>query len=254
VQGVNRLLPLKKPTSKKTETMKKCILYIVSTLYLCASGQEYWSYEHNGTKDWGKNAATCDLGKAQSPINIVTSTASHTTQQFELEFHPKLVYRADVIDNGHSIKVTPKRQPYITINKKRYNLLQFHYHGKSEHSVDGKFYDLVIHAVYQEEKSKALAVVAVFFEEGKEDKLLAKVLNNINKSIMITSNLLPSNREHYYHYKGSLTTPPCSENLNWYILKQPMQASKAQIEALRKYYVNNYRPVQELYNRKIDMH
>ena len=234
--------------------MEKYMLYIFCTLFLSASGESHWGYNNDGSKKWGKDAPTCDLGKAQSPINIISSTATHTIQQFELEFHPKLAFKANVIDNGHSIKVTPIHPPYITIDKRKYNLLQFHYHGKSEHSVDGKFYDLVVHAVYEEEKSKELAVVGIFFEEGKEDKILAKVLENINKSIIITSNLLPSDREHYYHYKGSLTTPPCSENVNWYILKQPMQASKAQIEALRKYYTNNYRPIQELYNRKIDMH
>lgn len=233
--------------------MKKYLLYLTCTLFLAASGEVHWEYNNDGSKHWGENAPTCDLGKAQSPINIISSTATHTTQQFELEFHPKLAYKADVIDNGHSIKVIPRSQPFITIDKNNYELLQFHYHGRSEHSVDGKFYDLVVHAVYEEKKSKALAVVGIFFEEGNEDKILAKVLQNMNKSIIITANLLPSDIKHYYHYKGSLTTPPCSENVNWYILQQPMQASKAQIEALRKYYVNNYRPIQELYNRKIDV-
>jgi len=214
-----------------------------------------WHYENNATtKEWGKHDAICDLGKAQSPINIISNKTVELSKSFELEFHQKNVYRADIIDNGHSIKVTPRRKMYINVDKKRYLLLQFHYHGKSEHSIDGRFYDLVVHAVCQNQKTKELLVVGVFYTQGKKNVLLEKVLNNINHTITITKSMLPHKLEAYYHYIGSLTTPPCSENVNWYILKAPLEASPQQITQMQKYYVNNYRPIQELNNRIIEMH
>jgi len=232
--------------------MTKLLIPLLTLSLLCAS--DSWKYNDNGTKEWGHEAPTCDQGKAQSPINIISTNSVITSHTFELTFHEKLLYKANIIDNGHSIKVTPQRPPYITLNEKDYVLLQFHYHGKSEHSVDGKFYDLVVHGVFENKETKELAVIAIFYEEGKVNRLLQKVLKNVGKSIFIPKILLPKSTEEYYHYVGSLTTPPCSENVQWYILKKPEEASKEQIEAMRKYHVNNFRPIQELNNRVIDAH
>ena len=229
-------------------------LFLFITMIAFAEDDEHWGYANNGTESWSENSRTCNRGEAQSPINIISGAAKHMSKKSELEFHSNVMYRADVIDNGHSIKVTPKRKPYLSIDGEDYTLLQFHYHGKSEHSVNGKFYDLVVHAVCQNENTKALVVVAVFYVEGKENKLLKQILNNVGSTILVLNINLPNQMEEYYHYTGSLTTPPCTENVQWYILKVPEEASKQQIIAMRKYYVNNFRPIQELHNRVIDEH
>jgi len=160
---------------------------------------------------------------------------------------------AKVIDNGHSIKVTPKEGGTVQLHGETFKLLQFHFHGKSEHTVDGKRYDMVAHLVHQNPKTKQLAVIAVFFEEGKNNPTLDNVLSGVDKEIRIDpADLLPADTSHYFHYVGSLTTPPCSENVQWYLLKQPAQASRYQIDAFREFYVDNERPIQELHDRKIE--
>ena len=173
--------------------------------------------------------------------------------QYDLSLAEDVHTTAKVIDNGHSIKVTPNKGGTIMFHGEKFTLLQFHFHGKSEHTVDGKRYDMVAHLVHQNPETKQLAVVAVFFEEGENNAVLDNILGNIGGEIRVDpQDLLPADTAHYYHYIGSLTTPPCSENVQWYLLKQPAQASKDQIEAFRKYYVDNERPVQELYDRQIE--
>jgi carbonic anhydrase len=82
---------------------------------------------------------------------------------------------------------------------------------------------------------------------------LDNIIGSIGKEIRIDpQDILPDDTAHYYHYVGSLTTPPCSENVQWYLLKTPSTASKDQIEAFRKYYVDNERPVQELHDRHVE--
>lgn len=233
--------------------MFKFLCLFIATIVIAAD-KEHWDYANNGTKRWGETAEQCDKGKAQSPINIISGKTTEISKDVELEFHPKLAFGVNIIDNGHSIKVTPRVQPHITIKTKKYYLLQFHYHGKSEHSVDGHYYDLVGHSVYENRESKALVVVAVFYIEGPKNMLLEKVLQNVGKHAVISKNLLPKDLQEYYHYVGSLTTPPCNENVNWYLLKTPITASKEQIADMRHYYVNNFRPIQELNNRVIDEH
>lgn len=215
--------------------------------------EKHWDYSQNGPSHWGDFSKTCAKGHAQSPINIVPGKSVKMDTSYKLTLHEDVHTTAKVIDNGHSIKVTPKEGGTIELHGETFKLLQFHFHGKSEHTVDGKRYDMVVHLVHQNMKTKQLAVIAVFFEEGKNNAILDNVLGGLNKEIRIDpADLLPADTQHYFHYVGSLTTPPCSENVQWYLLKQPATASKEQIEAFRKYYVDNERPIQELHDRKVE--
>jgi len=214
--------------------------------------EKHWDYSQNGPAHWGEFSKTCAKGHAQSPVNIVPGKSVKLNPQYKLTLHKDMHTTAKVIDNGHSIKVTPKEGGTIELNGETFKLLQFHFHGKSEHTINGKRYDMVCHMVHQNPETKQLAVIAIFFKEGKKNPTLDKIINNVGKEITIDQNLLPSDTQHYFHYIGSLTTPPCSENVQWYLLKQPVEASKEQIEAFRKYYVDNERPVQELYDREVE--
>jgi len=238
--------------------MKKTVLAL-STLALLAissvatEGKKHWDYSHNGPAHWDEFSKMCGTGHAQSPINIMPGKSVSMNHKYDLHLSEDVHTTAKVIDNGHSIKITPKAGGTIELHGETFNLLQFHFHGKSEHTVDGKRYDMVAHLVHQNPKTKQLAVVAIFFEEGKNNAILDNIIGGIGKSIRIDpQDILPADTAHYYHYIGSLTTPPCSENVQWYLLKQPSHASKNQIDAFRKYYVDNERPVQELYDREIE--
>lgn len=226
------------------------------SLCLLASGcatDNHWDYAENGPTHWGEFSRTCAKGHAQSPINILPGKTVSLNPEYILHLDEDIHTTAKVIDNGHSIKVTPKAGAKILLHGEAFILQQFHFHGKSEHTINGKRYDLVAHFVHQNPKTKQLAVVAVFFEEGDNHPVLDNILGNIGEEIRIDpQDLLPKDVAHYYHYIGSLTTPPCSENVQWFLLKQPDQASRNQIRAFRKYYVDNERPIQELFDRHVE--
>ncbi len=216
------------------------------------SHEKHWDYSENGPVHWGNFSKTCDLGQSQSPINIVLGETVTIDPKDIIKLDDDIAMPATVIDNGHSIKVTPEKGARTIFRGEPYQLIQFHFHGKSEHTVDGKRYDMVAHYVHQNLNTKDLLVVAVFFEEGKNNPPLDLIINNVGKEITINpSDIAPKERKHFFHYVGSLTTPPCSENVQWFLLKNPAQASKEQIAAFRKYYVDNERPVQELNDRVI---
>ncbi|HID72589.1 TPA: carbonic anhydrase family protein [Candidatus Micrarchaeota archaeon] len=218
----------------------------------CAT-DSHWDYTENGPTHWGEFSRTCAKGHAQSPINILPGKTVSLNPEYILHLDEDIHTTAKVIDNGHSIKVTPKAGAKILLHGEEFILQQFHFHGKSEHTVNGKRYDLVAHFVHQNPKTKQLAVVAVFFEEGDNNPVLDNILGNIGEEIRIDpQDLLPKDLSHYYHYIGSLTTPPCSENVQWFLLKQPDQASRDQIQDFRKYYVDNERPIQELFDRQVE--
>lgn len=240
-----------------TNNKKSFLLFIgmIFSISTIASDvhDENWKYSNNGPIHWNEFSKTCANGHAQSPINIKPGKTVSMKHKFELHMSEDVHTTATVIDNGHSIKVTPMVGGTVELNGELFRLLQFHFHGKSEHTIDGKRFDMVVHMVHQNPRTKQLAVLAIFFTEGKNNALLDNIIGSVGQTIRVDpQDLLPLDTAHYYHYIGSLTTPPCSENVQWFLLKTPSTASKDQINAFRKYYVDNERTVQDLYNREIE--
>lgn len=219
---------------------------------------KHWTYTgETAPKYWSHIKETyfaCD-GNAQSPINIDTKTAvSSSTNNLELNYNNSNV---DVINNGHTEEFLISKGNTLTFNNKVYELKQFHMHTPSEHTVNGKHFPLELHFV-NKAKDDTYAVISLLVSEGKESPLLAKYLQNFpkeegefaNNDMLNITTVLPSTT-HFYNYKGSFTTPPCTEAVEWIILKEHITASKMQIEKLHAIMGDNYRPVQALNNRKI---
>jgi carbonic anhydrase len=219
----------------------------------------HWTYTGaSGADKWGslgKDYATCGLGQRQSPIDI-RQTVRADLPAIQFAYQPVAL---SIVDNGHSIKVDTIDAGGITVDGENYALLQFHFHKPSEEKINGKAYAMVAHLVHQS-KAGRLAVVAVMFEAGKEQPLIRTLWTNLpleqNKPVVRpelkidVSRLLPAKRD-YYTFIGSLTTPPCTENVLWLVLKMPIQVSKEQLAGFGTLYKNNVRPVQPVNGRLI---
>ena len=214
-----------------------------------ASDKAHWDYDRHGPAHWGEFSETCRTGKAQSPIDIASSSKVLLGKKLYLDESRKTT--AKVYDNGHGIKVEPLNGGKMVVDGTEYRLLQFHFHGRSENTVDGHQFALEAHMVHQN-RDGGYAVVGVLFEEGKNNPLLDNILGNIGEDIRLDPNdLLPQDTDSYYYWKGSFTTPPCTEGVEWFLMKEVVSASKEQIEAFRRYYENNFRPTQPLNGRKV---
>ncbi len=233
--------------------IKITLALLASATMMFANSKAHWDYDKHGPAHWGEFSSTCKIGKSQSPINVKTVDTVNLNSANRLILDEDCNTIAKVIDNGHSIKVTPEGGGKITLNGVDYKLLQFHFHGLSENTVNGVHYDLEMHMVHQNADGK-LAVVSVLYLEGENNPLLDNILGGVGRDIRVNPNdLLPDNTKRYYHWKGSLTTPPCSEDVEWYMMKEAQSASADQIEAFRKYYDDNYRPTQPLNGRKVEV-
>lgn len=229
----------KTSTNHESETEQK--VEKESGEHLDYSDQKGWKFE---------------AGDSQSPINIEPEKTERMKDEgkMELNYNKTVV---DEVDNGHSIQVDDTGS--AVIDGRDFDLEQFHFHAKSEHTVDGKHYPIEAHFVNQAQDGR-LAVIAVFFEEGEENAAFQTVLDNVGASEnadgadeIDATQMIPVNKTHY-HYNGSLTTPPLSENVEWYVMKNPIEISKAQIAAFDTYYDSNNRKVQPLNGRAVLEH
>lgn len=217
-----------------------------------------WSYRgKTGANFWGNldpKFEACSLGQAQSPIDI-ESSANSDIGSLELNYQDTPL---KIVNNGRTIRVDYQPGSYLTLDDRRYELLQFHFHQPSEHLISGQALDMEAHLVHKDWTTGNLVVLAVLMTEGKINLALDRVWNKIpfgndneevSDLIINASNLLPDSIDRYYRYQGSLTTPPCSEIVTWLILKQPVEISKLQIDRFLEIVGTNARPVQPLNNR-----
>jgi carbonic anhydrase len=163
-----------------------------------------------------------------------------------------------ILNNGHTIQVNVEPGSTLKINKDVYNLLQFHFHRPSEEQIDGKPMAMVAHFVHKNADGK-LAVLGVLLNDGKDNAAIQTLWNHapkaegpevvVDKVKFDPSSLVPAALTHY-NYEGSLTTPPCTEGVNFYILKTPVDIGKKQVMDFP--FKRNARPVQPLNGRKIN--
>jgi carbonic anhydrase len=223
-------------------------------------GAAHWSYTGaTGPAHWGDEDgfATCATGKQQSPIDI-QNPATKVLPAIEFAYRPLPL---TVTDTGHSFQVNaPPGSGGITVGGEHYDLVQFHFHRPSEESIQGHRYAMVAHLVHRNAKGE-LAVVAVLIRKGEENAFLKPVFDHfpakgtaeaaVPGSSINLGDLLPA-QHGYYTFAGSLTTPPCSEQVRWFVLKSAVPASAAQLQQFAARYPDNARPTQPLNGRSIE--
>jgi len=167
----------------------------------------------------------------------------------------------EILNNGHTIQVNRAAGSSITVGGEKYELLQFHFHTPSENTVNDTAFPIEMHLVHKNARGE-LAVVGVFSRAGGKNAVLEKAWEHMPRKAgdkkMITSvsinaaDLLPADRG-YYSFKGSLTTPPCSEGVKWMVLKTPTEVSGEQIKQFTGVIGTNARPVQPIHARTLGM-
>lgn len=218
-----------------------------------------WGYSAEiGPEKWGdlnKSWHACKTGKQQSPVDIKnTKSQKLETLKFDYKDSPLVV-----INTGSTVELKLPKTNTLTIGDSSYHLLQLHFHTPSEHTRLGKKRPMEVHFVHKNDEGQ-LAVVAVFMRYGKSNALFDTILKNApkskgkNKVKGVTINpkdLHAANMKVYFNYTGSLTTPPCSEGVRWFVMKNSVRVSKAQVKAFKEFYNGNARPVQAINGRTI---
>lgn len=233
-------------------------LFAGCALAQAADNKPHWGYEgHGGADHWyelDKAFEVCKLGKTQSPIDIVTAQVQ-TVDGAPIKPNYK-GSPAKLGNNGHTIVVHLADGGTVSLPSGTYKALQFHFHAPSEEKIDGKSFPMVAHIVHRNDAGK-LAVIAVMFNEGAENAALKEIFSALpakegEQEIkpFDVATILPTTLS-YYAFEGSLTTPPCTEGVAWQVLKTPVTLSAGQIEAFRKIFPMNARPVQPLNGRKV---
>lgn len=226
---------------------------------------------------WNELAPLCGNGNEQSPVDLSQSKLTPRSERVRTQDLRNLRFNyhetpIEILNNGHTVEV--EYEPGSTLRLKNFGspfeVRQFHFHSPSEHSFEqGSLFDVEIHIVHSlVDDPSQLAVVALLVKEGQENVALKPMFDHLeavmNKGDHFVgteeinlANLLPKDRR-YFAYRGSLTTPPCTENVRWHILRNPVEISREQINQLIAVFDNsccpihgNNRPTQPLHGRML---
>ncbi|MEL6523146.1 MAG: carbonic anhydrase family protein [Pseudomonadota bacterium] len=224
---------------------------------MAGTGHE-WGYEgETGPDHWAnlsEDYHVCGAGRQQSPIDLTHATRAdvdRVTTQW------KAASDFEVVNNGHTLQANMPKGSVSIVNGKPYDLLQFHFHHQSEHTVDGEHFPMEAHFVHKSADGDLL-VLGVFLDEGQKNDVLAPIWTVAPSSkgtarVVETNHLqdlLPNSSKHFT-YAGSLTTPPCSEIVTWVVYEEPVEASEQQISDFAEVFPHNNRPLQSLNRRQI---
>jgi carbonic anhydrase len=232
-----------------------------------AHAAPHWEYEGEaGPSAWGglsPDFAACAAGQHQSPIDLAAASPATPEQRTafpsaEVEIRPSTPL-ADAVHNGHTIQIDLPKGDTLTLGAVPFELVQFHFHAPSEHTVAGSHFPMEIHFVHRSAEGK-LAVVGVLVAEGAANSAFERIETALPKSeggtsqlegvAMTVGDLLPGSHA-MQRYDGSLTTPPCSEQVSWLVMTTPIELSAAQIATVSSALPDNSRPVQPLNGRAV---
>jgi carbonic anhydrase len=184
----------------------------------------------------------------------MTNVAETDLENIVFSYQPS---NLNIINDGHTIQVNYDEGSYIEVDGVRYDLLQFHFHAPSEHLIEGQPSDAELHLVHKS-AGGITAVVGLFLLQGDvENAFLAPVFDNLpaeeGQVLIIDTQvnvayILPMGKG-TYRYGGSLTTPPCTEGVNWFLMTLPIEISVDQLAAFTAIVDANNRPVQPLNDR-----
>jgi len=260
LNGRDKSLPWHDSGSVREILMNKQWLFVicaVAGLSNTAHG-EAWGYTGpGGPENWGglrPDYAACASGMMQSPIDITDAVKAELAP---IEFHYRLPGTPAAENNGRTIRITIPEGRFIVVDGKRYDLVRIKFHSPSENTIAGHAFAMSAHFIHHD-ISEETAIVAVMFEPGETNPALNKIWKKLparagGRAHFLTLDiapLLPRDKS-YYTFTGSLTEPPCSEGVRWFVLKNPVPIGKEQLDKFREIFHGNVRPIQSVNGREI---
>lgn len=224
------------------------------------SSKPHWDYDAEGPEHWAdldRGYATCRVGHAQSPIDLDSPTELHPSDHIDIEYRP--IASLNLLNNGHTLQATVPADSgnRIVVDGTSFALSQFHFHLPSEHTIDGAETAMELHFVHTA-RSGHLAVLAVLLSAQTDRTPLSRVLTAApNRSGLTRAVTTVDPREFLpaglaqFRYQGSLTTPPCTEGVEWIVLRHPAPVAATEVDNYRALFPHSNRPTQPRNGRPV---
>ncbi|MDR3369828.1 carbonic anhydrase family protein [Rhodoferax sp.] len=202
-------------------------------------------------------ASLCESGHRQSPINITAEAiVAHKLPPMQPDYRAAPLKLAN---DGHTVRVRFAKSGELVLGKEHYTLQQFHFHTPGGDQINGENFPFAAHILHKSRSGQLLAIV-VPFRVGAENPLLKQLMpfipvkvdgDHSHANVSVNARDLLPKQLSYYRYTGSLTAAPCTEGVQWLVMKQPLELSAEQLAEYKRHFADNMRGVNPLYQRPI---
>ena len=237
---------------------------LLPVLVAAEQSHAHWGYDgKDGPRAWATLSpeyAECGRGSRQSPIDLPIAAGPEAPRAPAAEmkvYHHE--HSVDVSNNGHTVTVSYDDGDQLALGESVYPLVQYHFHTPSEHTFAGQHFPGELHLVHRAANGQ-LAVVGVMLESGTHNAAFDAVVGHLPSTAGASEHvdrvpvdidaLLPASRQ-AFRYAGSLTTPPCSEGVEWLVLRAPAGIDPQQLQSLAAVLQHNNRDTQALHGRAV---
>ena len=248
--------------------MKKIIVPLVTACMVSIpmgllADNSHWSYSGKTapvhSASLSNENSLCNSGKNQSPIDIDTKRAVNAGKR-GLKFNYGQLNSKYIFNTGKQLQIDVAQGANIKVDGVEFELKHLSFHTPSENTYNKQHFPMEIQFIHQS-KDHQLAIVSLMVAMGKSSRTLVKLQQqlpmNAGELKQLAANALRNLEKkqkvaNYYRYKGSLTTPPCTEGVRWFIMNKPLKISKQHYQSFRQAIKhNNNRSIQDLNARVI---
>jgi carbonic anhydrase len=239
--------------------MRKAFSAVLLLLAVCAFADgptcpATWNYQHQEL--W---RGDCQSGVRQSPVDLKGATPAAPTR-LALHYNP---IRYVVRNTSRTVKVEAAASGgYVEYEGVRYDLVEIHYHAPAEHTIGPERDVMEEHIVHKRRGGNDYLVIGVFFTPGTSGEALHNIIRMIPRVCDVASNattfkpvgelLKWGDKNAWWTYDGSLTTPDCTPAVKFIILKQTMQISADDLKRLHDNFGDNERKPQKALPVKVE--
>ena len=218
----------------------------------------HWAYDGaQGMDHWGMlshDYMTCEAGSHQSPIDITMPSEDRAPERLLLHYRQA---ELQAMHNGHSIQVKVSPGSELHVNGRTYRLMQFHFHEPSEHHIEGKTSPFELHFVHRDQAGH-IVVVSLLADLGAGHPVVSALWSSLPMyagesapSRQLDLSTLIPNSLHHFAYQGSLTTPPCTEGVQWIVMRDKISIAQSQIDQFVALVGHNARAIQPIHDRRV---
>jgi carbonic anhydrase len=221
-----------------------------------------WSYQgKTGPLVWGKldpAYRACSKGQEQSPLDIRGARLNKALKPIEFHY---IAEQVTLTNDGHTIVAHMNPGSYIVAGGVRYDLVEYSFRHPGEQAVRGKLTDMDVQLLHRSADDRLAVVdVRLLEDDGSPNAVLATLWPHLPKvagtsekvtEMVNAGGLLPVDRG-YWTYMGSLTTPPCTEGVRWFVLEQELSLSRDQLRVFASRFRMNTRELQMSHGRRIE--
>jgi len=221
-----------------------------------------WTYSGpKGPERWAEldpAFGACARGTEQSPVALTEAVAvAAPCEPLRFRYRSSALY---ITNDGRALRLGYDRGSFVVWDGLSFELVELRFHVPSEHVIDGHRADAELQLIHANNRGDVVVIAVPLIPGPRVNQILRRVLEHApgvagesfyGRQVGVNPLFLLPGRKDYFTYEGSLTRPPCTEGVRWFVMRTPLEVAAEDLNRLTTLVGQNARPLQQLGGRRV---